>query len=296
MSTPRWKPAAARTATLALVWLMLLGAWEGAYRAVHWRPWVFPAPSHVVDAALGMLNVSTYFGDDLGEGWPLKGQNAAPPPAGAPRSTLSSPLVRALPVSGGRLVIGFVLSLGFGLVFGVLLWRFAFFNSLLGPVFLGLQTLPSVCWVPLAVLTLGITEPGILFVLTMGSAFSMAIAMRDGMRTLPPIYSAAGRMLGAKRARLYLFVLLPACLPALAGTLRQGFSFAWRSLMGAELVLITQRRGLGFLLNAGREFNDIAQVVAVMIVMIGVGMAIDQWVFAIVERRVRMRFGLTQAR
>jgi len=243
-----------------------------------------------------MLNIRTYFGDDLHPGWPWTSDSELESPPGVGTSIVKSPLARALPVSAARLVIGFAASIGFGLFFGVALWRFAFLNSLLGPVFLGLQTLPSVCWVPLAVLTLGITETGVLFVLVMGSAFSMAIAMRDGLRTLPPIYSAAGRMLGAKRANLYIHVLLPACMPVLAGTLRQGFSFAWRSLLGAELILLTHRRGLGFLLNIGREFNDVAQVVAVMIVMIGVGMAIDQWGFAVIERRVRKRFGLNQAR
>ncbi len=295
-STPRWRPAIARTLKLALVWILLIVAWEGAYRAIGWRAWVFPAPSHVLDATLGMLNVRTFFGDDLHAGWPVTSASEIETPPGSSRSVLDSALVRALPISGARLAVGFAVSIGFGLAFGVALWRFDFLNSLLGPVFLGLQTLPSVCWVPLAVLTLGITETGVLFVLIMGTSFAMTIAMRDGLRTLPPIYGAAGRMLGARRARLYLYVLLPACLPALAGTLRQGFSFAWRSLLGAELILLTQRRGLGFLLNIGREFNDVAQVVAVMIVMIGVGMAIDRWVFAGIERRVRRRFGLTQAR
>ena len=296
MSTPSLKPALFRAMKLALVWVLALSLWEGAYRAVQWKAWVFPAPSHVLDATLAMLNIRTYFGEDLHKGWPLQSDAEAGAPEQDSGSVFESPLVRALPVSGGRLAIGFTVSLGFGLMFGLALWRLPFFNSLLGPVFLGLQTLPSVCWVPLAILTLGITESGILFVLVMGSAFSMAIAMRDGLRTLPPTYSAAGRMLGARRARLYLYVLLPACLPAFAGTLRQGFSFAWRSLLGAELILLTQRRGLGFLLNIGRDFNDVAQVVAVMIVMIAVGMAIDQWVFAVIEHRIRLRFGLTQPR
>jgi NitT/TauT family transport system permease protein len=128
----------------------------------------------------------------------------------------------------------------------------------------------------------------------MGSAFAMAIGMRDGLRALPPIYRAAGRMLGARGLRLYSSVLVPASLPTLAGTLRQGFSFAWRSLLGAELILLAQRRGLGFLLNMGRDFSDVAQVVAMMIVMVIVGMAIDRWVFAVFEHRVRLRFGLAQ--
>lgn len=298
MSTPRWKQTIPRAARLLAVWLALLAAWEGAYRVVGWRSYVFPAPSHVADAMLSMLNVPMYLGEPVEKGWPTA------PPAGMEstltpdddRSTLHSPLMRALPVSGGRLVIGFAAALGCGLVAGLALWRYQFINSLLGPACLGLQTLPSVCWVPLAILTFGINEKGVLFVLFMGSVFSIAIAMRDGLRTLPPIYSAAGRMLGARKTRLYLYVLLPAALPALAGTLRQGFSFAWRSLLGAELILLTQRRGLGFLLNVGRDFADVSQVVAVMIVMVAVGMTIDRWVFAVLENRIRVRFGLTQSR
>lgn len=286
MSTPRSRARARRAIALALVWLALLCLWEGAYRTIGWKPWIFPAPSHVADAVLGMLNVPTAFGDDLHPGWPRAAAESPPLPLA------DSPLVRALPVSLGRLLVGFGVSLAFGIVAGAALWRIAFLDALLGPLFLGLQTLPSVCWVPLAILTLGISEPAILLVLVMGSAFAVAIAMRDGLRTLPPIYGAAGRMLGAKGLCLYTSVLLPASLPALAGTLRQGFAFAWRSLLGAELVLLSQRRGLGFLLNMGREFADVAQVVGVMVVMVLVGMVMDRWVFAVIERRVRLRFGL----
>ncbi len=296
MSTPKWKPWSAaplwaRRAQLIAVWISAILAWELAYRAIGWRPWIFPAPSHVADATLAMLNLRAGFGEPLHAGWP-----GAPDAAGSSGSIVGSPLVVALGVSGLRLALGFGASLGLGLLIGIGLWRSAFLNSLLGPLFLGLQTLPSVCWVPLAILTLGINEQGILFVLVMGSAFSMAIAMRDGLRALPPIYRAAGRMMGARGWRLYIHVLLPASLPALAGTLRQGFSFAWRSLLGAELILMTQRRGMGFLLSTGREFADVAQVVAVMAVMVAVGMAVDRWVFAVLEQRVRVRFGLVGTR
>src|SRR5208282_4982998 len=113
-------------------------------------------------------------------------------------------------------------------------WRWKDINDFLGPAFLGLQTLPSVCWVPLAVLVFGLNEIGILFVLIMG----IAISMRDGLKNTSPVYRLAGMMLGARRWRLYRYVLLPAGLPALASSLRQGFTFAWRSLMGAELILV----------------------------------------------------------
>ena len=99
-------------------------------------------------------------------------------------------------------------------------------------------------------------------------------------------------MLGARKWRLYRYVLFPASLPALASSLRQGFSFAWRSLMGAELILVADQHGLGFLLKTGEDNALIAQVVAVMIVMVVIGMLADRFAFAPLERRVHTRFGL----
>jgi NitT/TauT family transport system permease protein len=278
-----------------ILWALVLLTWEGAYRVVGWRSWIFPAPSHVVDAVAGMLNQHTYFGEPLHSGWPLHplpGEGSARP-AG---SLLNSPLVIAPLVSAGRLAIGFALSIALGAVLGLAMWRLESLNKLIGPVFLGMQTLPSVCWVPLAILIFGINETAILFVLVMGSCFAIAISLRDGLRTIPPIYQRAGLMLGASGWRLYRYVLLPASLPALASSLRQGFSFAWRSLLGAELLLIVAHHGLGYLLQLGRDYSDVAQVVAIMIVMVILGMLADRYVFGVFERRVHARFGLNAAR
>jgi NitT/TauT family transport system permease protein len=288
-SDARRATSAAR-ATLRRVafWLLLLGAWEGAYRGLGWRPWVFPAPSHVADALLGMLHVQTALGEPLTAGWPTARRSPARPQP----PWYQSPLVGGGITSGTRLLVGFALSVVCGGMLGLAMWRWRGLDDLLGPLFLGLQTLPSVCWVPLAILVFGINEKGILFVLVMGSFFAIAIALRDGLRQIPPSYQQAGRMLGARGWRLYRYVLLPASLPALAGSLRQGFSFAWRSLMGAELIFMVKQHGLGFLLATGREFADVAQVVAVMIVMVLIGMAADRWAFAKLQRRVQARFGL----
>ena len=94
---------------------------------------------------------------------------------------------------------------------------------------------------------------------------------------------------------MYRYVLLPASLPALASSLRQGFSFAWRSLMGAELIFAVKYHGLGFLLSTGRDLSDVAQVVAVMIIMVMIGMLADRWGFGILEKRISRRFGLSPA-
>ena len=278
--------------------LALILIWEGAYRlnafdennpkAGGWRPWSFPAPSHILDSTLYMLNVRTGFGEPLSANWPG-------PRSAAERDVKSwyeSPLITAQVVSITRVIAGFGLSILLGGVLGAAMWRTKWLDELLGPVFLGMQTLPSVCWVPLAILLFGINEQGIMFVLIMGSFFAIAIALRDGLRAMPPIYQRAGLMLGARGWKLYRYVLLPASLPALAGSLRQGFSFAWRSLMGAELIMLVQNRGLGFLLSIGRDFQDIAQVVAVMIVMVVVGMLVDRWGFAKLQQAVNARFGL----
>ncbi|HET6248385.1 MAG TPA: ABC transporter permease subunit [Tepidisphaeraceae bacterium] len=257
--------------------------------AYEWKAYNFPAPSHVLDATLEMLNIRTGFGKPLHHGWPLV-------QAGPGEKPLSpwydGELIWAVGVSAERLALGFLVTVAAGAILGTLMWRISAVDQFIGPVFLGLQTLPSVCWVPLAVLTFGFKEQGILFVLVMGSFSAAALSLRDGLRTIPPLYPRAGLMLGARGWKLYRYVLLPASLPALAGSLRTGFSFAWRSLMGAELILVTEKKGLGFLLATGRNFNDIKQVVAIMIAMVVIGMLADRWIFAILQKRVQARFGL----
>jgi NitT/TauT family transport system permease protein len=307
VSTPKWQK---NTGTLKrlLIWVAILASWEMAYRAANWdwvqqleqrtlgAQWewasdIFPAPSHVLDATVKMLGGHTASGEPLHQGWPWPSRADDKRP-GHTASWYDSPLTTALLTSGGRLIIGFGISILAGATLGLLMWRFEEFDKFIGPVFLGLQTLPSVCWVPVAVLCLGINESGILFVLVMGSFSAAALSLRDGLRTIPPLYPRAGLMLGASGWRLYRYVLFPASLPALAGSLRTGFSFAWRSLMGAELIFIVERRGLGFLLQTGRDLEGIGQVVAVMIIMVVIGMLADRFVFAVVQRKVQARFGL----
>jgi NitT/TauT family transport system permease protein len=204
------------------------------------------------------------------------------------------PLVEAIVISLLRLVVGFVAGILLGSVFGTLMWRSRSADEFLGPLFLGLQTLPSVCWVPLALIVVGANERGMLFVMVLGSVFAISIALRDGLRGIPPIYQRAGAMLGTSGWRMYRYVLLPASLPALASTLRLGFSFAWRSLMGAEFIFQAVRlHGLGSLLQAGR--SDVAQVVAVMSIMVLIGIVADRAAFGVLERRVHKRFGLSVA-
>jgi sulfonate transport system permease protein len=253
--------------TRIAVWALLLGGWEGAYRLIGWKPWIFPAPSHVVASLVSLFGASSHYA-----------------------------LPWALAISVSRLAVGFVISMLLGMLCGLALWRWRGLDRTFGGFLLGLQTLPSVCWVPLSVLVFGLNETGILFVTVMGSAFAMAIGFRDGLRTVPPVYEKAGLMMGARGWALYWHVLLPACMPAFVSSLRQGFSFAWRSLMGAELIFMVKGQGIGYLLHQGREFSDIAQVIATMTVMVLFGMLLDRTAFAPMERRVHSRFGLLVTR
>jgi NitT/TauT family transport system permease protein len=265
--------------------------WEAAYRIIGWHAWVFPAPSHVIDALLGLLNIRTTFGDTLHHGWPWAGSQSVIGGHGV----IHSQLISADLSSGLRLVCGFVISICLGITLGAAMWRLKPVDEFFGPLSLGLQTLPSVCWVPLAVVIIGYSELGIQFVMVMGSMFAIAISVRDGMRTIPPLYQRAGLMLGAGGWRLYRYILLPAALPAMASGLRQGFSFAWRSLMGAELVFgpALTPKGLGVLLDDARNIGGTADVIAVMIVMVVIGMLADRLIFAPLERRIYRQFGLT---
>src|SRR5262249_16097001 len=145
-----------------LIWVLLLAAWEGAYRVIGCRPWIFPAPSHVLDSLLGMLNVPTAVGEQLHSGWPWVQSSAQT------RHIYSSPSILANLISASQLAIGFAISILQGGLIGMAMRRWPALNDFLGPLLLGLQTLPSVCWVPLAVLTFGLNERGIMFVLVMG--------------------------------------------------------------------------------------------------------------------------------
>ena len=243
-----------------------MASWEAAFRIFQWRDYVFPAPSTLWVSFLELLRPLIAFG--------------------------GRPLVDGVVVSIARLIVGFLLSILLGGILGALMWRWKSLDEFLGPLFLGLQTLPSVCWVPLAVLVIGLNERGVMFVVVMGSFFAIAIALRDGLRAIPPIYQRAGAMLGTSGWKMYRYVLLPASLPALASSLRQGFSFAWRSLMGAELILIVDRHGLGFVLHIGRELNDVGWVVIAMAVMVIIGITADRFVFSVLERAIHRRFGL----
>ena len=191
-----------------------------------------------------------------------------------------------------RLVCGYFTGIVLGLPLGLLTARFKFCEDTLGVLALGLQTLPSVCWVPLALLWFGQTETAMLFVVVMGTLWSMIIATDNGVRNVPPIYARAARTMGSGQLHTWLKVILPASLPFIVSGMKQGWAFAWRSLMAAEIfVTILTGFGLGQLLHYGRELNAMDQVIGIMVVIVVIGLLADKILFSPWERFLHRRWG-----
>jgi NitT/TauT family transport system permease protein len=192
-----------------------------------------------------------------------------------------------------RMLIGYSLSVVLGMVIGLGVGSNKFLEETLGGLLVSLQSLPSICWIPLAVLWFGLTEKAILFVVLMGSLLSVTIAMEDGRKQMPRIYGMAGRNLGARGFRLFWSVLLPASLPFIVNGMKQGWAFAWRSLIQAEMIFLSL--GLGQLLMMGRDLNDMNLVIAVMVLIIILGYLVDGLVFRTLEHRLQEKWGLAPA-
>ncbi len=204
----------------------------------------------------------------------------------------SGALLRAILKSLHRLFAGYAISAALGIVLGMLLARSRILRAAVGPVVIGLQALPSICWLPLALLWFGLSEKAILFVVVMGSLLSITIATEGAVRAVPPLYVRAARTMGSRRLRLYTRVILPASLPGIVTGLKLGWTFAWRSLMAGELLYVSG--GLGQLLTLGRELGDMARVMAVMVVIVALGLIFERLLFGTVEKHVRERWGYEQ--
>lgn len=189
-----------------------------------------------------------------------------------------------------RGIIGFAAAVVIGVFLGLLINRFAYLQKNLKPLVLGIQTLPSVCWVPFSILWFGLSTQAILFVVIMGSAFSISISVDNAIKNVQPIYIKAALTMGADRKQMYLNVILPASLPELIAGLKQGWSFAWRALMAGEVM--TTSVGLGQTLIMGRDLADIDQVMLVMLIIVLVGILIDKCIFSVIERRILKKRGL----
>ena len=194
----------------------------------------------------------------------------------------------------GRCALGFLVAIGIGTPLGLAMGRIKLVKAGIGPIVSGLQSLPSVAWVPVGVIWFGITPTTLYFVVLLGAVPSIAAGTASGLEQVPPLYLRVGHILGARGLTLARHVLLPAALPAYMGGLRQGWAFSWRSLMAAELIAQSPRlgAGLGQLLDQGRQLSDMSTEFGVIWVILLVGLAVELVVFRPLERRVLGTRGL----
>ena len=238
-------------------YVLVIMIWEVASRVGVWPRFLFPAPSEVLQTLLqGFADRTFIFG---------------------------------ILASVRRILLGYSISLVAGVLLGLGISRNKLIAETIGSLILGLQTLPSICWLPLALLWFGLNESAIIFVVVMGALLSITTATESGIKNAPPLLIKAGQNMGARGPRLLFEVIVPAALPSIITGMKQGWSFAWRSLMAGELLYGSV--GLGNLLTVGRELNDMSQVLAVMLIIIVIGLCADYLVFTRLERGMRRRWG-----
>jgi NitT/TauT family transport system permease protein len=206
---------------------------------------------------------------------------------------LAGDVLEAARLTLRRAAWGFVLAAVVGAVAGVLISRWRVLRVAFGSFITGLQTMPSIAWFPLALLLFQRSEGAITFVVVLGAAPAIANGVINGADHVPPLLLRSGRVLGAKGLGLYRTVTMPASMPSIIGGFKQGWAFAWRSLMAGELlVIIAGVPSIGFRLQAARDVQDTPGLLGTMIVILVIGILVDSLVFGVAERAVRRRWGL----
>ncbi|GAA2813768.1 ABC transporter permease [Nonomuraea dietziae] len=239
---------------------IVLAIWQGVVWAGFWEPWVFAGPTEVFPVLYERLGTAEFW--------------------------------QAVGVTMRRAVTGFAAAVLIGLVVGALVSRVKVLRAAFGSLITGLQTMPSIAWFPLAILLFKLSESAIIFVVILGAAPSIANGLITGVDYTPPLLLRAGHVLGFRRLQLYLHVILPASLPSFLAGLKQGWAFAWRSLMAGEIVvIIANQPSLGEQLHYARELADSAGLLATMIVVLVLGIVIDL-LFETGDNALRRRWGL----
>ena len=239
-------------------YVLIIVVWQGIDSAEIWPDNIFPSPIEVgEDLLYGISDGSLFYG---------------------------------IATSMWRLVIGLSIAIGGGVLLGIFMARVETVNQTIGSLVLGLQSIPSVAWVPLAILWFGLSDSGIIFVTAIGAIFAVTINTYTGVKNIDPSFIEAARNMGAKGSQLVTTILIPAAFPYMISGFKQGCAFAWRGVIGAELLF--SFLGLGFLLNVGRQLNDVSQVIAMMLVIMGIGILIDGFVFKKLEDKVMTKWGL----
>ncbi|MFS0634611.1 ABC transporter permease [Mesobacillus foraminis] len=236
----------------------IIAFWEIGSRLELWMPIILPSPTMVWDALV------TGFEDKT--------------------------LIYDLAASFKRLAIGLGISLVIGMGLGVLLAKSKTADETLGTVILALQSVPSIVWLPLAIMWFGMNEKAVIFVVVLGGAFVMTLNVRVGIKNVSPLYIKAAQTMGARGWDLFARVIFPASIPYMVTGARLAWAFAWRALMAGEL--LSTGPGLGYTLRYASDFGNMSLVIGVMIIIGVIGSIVDQLIFQRVEKSVLQRWGL----
>jgi NitT/TauT family transport system permease protein len=250
---PALWPKLAAAALVLTAWQLVV--WSG------WRPdYVLPGPLPVIQR----------LGEDLGR----------------------SDFYLGVGVTLRRALAGYLIAAALGTAGGILVARISILRKAIGSAILGLQSMPSIAWFPLAILLFQLSEGAILFVVVLGAAPAIAGGLLNGVDHVQPLLSRVGRVMGARGLTLYRLVILPAALPSFVGGLKQGWAFSWRSLMAGEIIgIVSHQPSLGQQIQFARDFADAQQLLALMIVIFVIGVVIDS-LFGALDRAIRRRWGL----
>jgi sulfonate transport system permease protein len=250
--------SAFRFLRIALFYAGLLLIWQLLTSAEIWSPYLLPEPASVLHALQRYVN--------------------------------NGVLLQSIVSTMQRMIAGFAIAFIIGMAMGVATATLPWVDETFGSLVLGMQSLPSITWVPLAILWLGLTEKAIILIVVLGSVWAIAISARDGVRNIPLLQRRAAQVFGASRWQTIRYVTLPGMLPSMAQGLKLGWSFSWRSLMAGELIFVGV--GLGHLLELGRDINSMSLVIGIMGVIVAVGLLFDRLIFSPLESWVHKRWGL----
>ncbi|MBI5416891.1 ABC transporter permease [Candidatus Poribacteria bacterium] len=241
-----------------LFFVIFIGIWISIYNMHIWKEYLFPSPFTVVKTLIQGIQDKVY-------------------------------IIAAL-ASIKRAMIGFIIAVLIGIPLGIITGKFKVLEDTLGAMLMGLQSLPSIAWLPLAMLWFGINEKAVIFVVVFGAVFSVSIATIQGIKNVYPLYIKAAKTMGAKEWVLFFDVIIPAAVPSIITGMKLSWSFAWRALLAGEL--LSTGAGLGQVLMMGRELSDMAQVMAVMIITAFIGYLVDHLIFQNLEKNIRRKWGL----
>lgn len=261
----RWRTALSKVVPPIALLMVLLGAWQLYVIVADPRPDIAPGPLHVAGA--------------LGDAWE------------------SGRLQEAVLTSLERGIVGFLIAIVAGTALGMLLAESRPLRRAAGPLISGLTVLPSVAWVPAAIIWFGLSDATVYFVILMGAIPSIVNGLLSGVDQVPPQLRRVGTVLGASRWQLATAVILPAALPGYVAGLKQGWAFSWRSLMAAEIIAVggSIGFGLGSMLQQSRELADLAGVLGTILLILAIGILIELAIFGPLERRMLRARGLAPA-